>query len=42
MQLEKEDKVILGFVLIALGYFAAHAMWALMKPWIAIAANAMR
>ena len=40
--MQKEDKLILGFVLVALGYFAAHVGWALMKPWIAIAANAMR
>ncbi len=41
-QLQKEDKVILGFAFVALGYFAAHAMGALMKLWIAIAANALR
>ncbi len=42
VQLEKEDKMILGFALAALGYFAAHVAWALMKPWIIITSNAMK
>jgi hypothetical protein len=42
VQLEKEDKMILGFVLGVLGYFAAHVAWALMKPWISITGNAMK
>jgi hypothetical protein len=42
VELEKEDKVLLGFVLAALGYFAAHVAWALMKPWIIITTNAMK
>ncbi len=40
--MQKEDKVILGFAFVALGYFAVHVMCALMNPWIAITANAMR
>jgi hypothetical protein len=40
-EVPKEDKLILLFVAATLAYFGAHVVWALMKPWVTVAINAM-
>ncbi len=38
----REDKWVLEFVVIVLGYFGAHVAWALMKPWVMVAMAALQ
>jgi hypothetical protein len=37
----KEDKWILIFVAATLAYVSVHIAWALMKPWLTVAINAL-
>ena len=39
--MSKEDKQILLFVAVALAYFGAHVVLALVQPWVTVAMSAL-